>query len=282
MQFGLDYGITNARGIVRPAEVREILDLALSTGIRRLDTAAAYGKSEETLGLSDLTPFKVYTKFQHPPKTVDIGDWVRRSAEDSLHRLGLQKLSGVYVHSPDEMLTSEGSSLFRALSDLRDRDLIDKIGVSVYHPEQLDRLLSEYPFQLAQFPLSILDQRVLRGEWLPRWKGLGLELHARSVFLQGTLLSEPGALPAFFQPWAGHWERIVEWRRSLGISPVGSCLYPVLNIPEIDAVVFGVDGLKHLKEIIHMLTEYSELEMPSELGCNDEDLILPYLWKIQK
>ncbi len=282
MQFGLDYGVTNTRGMVRPAEVREILKLAVSAGIGKLDTAAAYGKSEEILGLSDLKGFKVYTKFQHPPETGIIGDWVRTNAEESLRRLGLEKLSGVYVHSPDELLSSQGSSLFRALTDLKDLGLIEKIGVSVYHPEQLDRLLSEYPFQLAQFPLSILDQRFLGGDRLSRWKGLGLELHARSVFLQGTLLTEADALPDFFHPWTGYWKRLIEWRRSLNVSPVGSCLYPILGIPQIDAVVLGVDGLAHLEDIIRTLTEYSELEMPAELACEDKELILPYLWKLQK
>ena len=49
-QFGLDYGISNQRGKVPFSDVENIIELAYSRGIDKLDTASAYGKSEKVLG----------------------------------------------------------------------------------------------------------------------------------------------------------------------------------------------------------------------------------------
>jgi aryl-alcohol dehydrogenase-like predicted oxidoreductase len=67
VQFGLDYGINNKNGQMSEEEVFDILDLAKSTGISYLDTAAAYGNSEERIGSyiaqkNDIF-FKIITKF---------------------------------------------------------------------------------------------------------------------------------------------------------------------------------------------------------------------------
>ena len=49
-QFGLNYGITNKKGKVSEQELVKILELAAESGITTIDTAPAYGSSEETLG----------------------------------------------------------------------------------------------------------------------------------------------------------------------------------------------------------------------------------------
>ncbi len=48
-QFGMNYGIANSSGKVNHEEAREILSLGRSVGIDTLDTAIAYGDSEESL-----------------------------------------------------------------------------------------------------------------------------------------------------------------------------------------------------------------------------------------
>ena len=49
-QFGMVYGIANQNGQVQQDEITTILDLAWENGIHTLDTAKAYGTSEEAIG----------------------------------------------------------------------------------------------------------------------------------------------------------------------------------------------------------------------------------------
>ena len=55
VQFGLDYGISNTAGRTSVEEAGRILDRARMAGIDTLDTAAAYGDSEQVLGRIGLT-----------------------------------------------------------------------------------------------------------------------------------------------------------------------------------------------------------------------------------
>lgn len=52
VQFGLDYGVTNANGKVSENEAIAIIRHAITEGIQYIDTAAAYGDSERVIGKS--------------------------------------------------------------------------------------------------------------------------------------------------------------------------------------------------------------------------------------
>src|SRR5438067_13409029 len=61
-QFGLDYGITNTRGRITAGEAASLLRQAWDGGVRVLDTARAYGNSEEVLGAAMRDPWRIVTK----------------------------------------------------------------------------------------------------------------------------------------------------------------------------------------------------------------------------
>src|SRR6185503_13598229 len=86
---GMDYGVDGARRIP-PAEVHRILQLARTHGLDTLDTAAAYGDSEQVLGQAGIDGWRVVTKL--PAIPADCGDaqaWVVSSVRQSLQRLGI-------------------------------------------------------------------------------------------------------------------------------------------------------------------------------------------------
>ena len=67
-QFGLNYGVTNKKGIVSIEDVQKIIDKAYNSGVTYLDTAQAYGKSEEVLGktIRKNQKFKIISKIALP------------------------------------------------------------------------------------------------------------------------------------------------------------------------------------------------------------------------
>ena len=63
VQFGMDYGVSNTKGKTPDIEVSKILEYAKKEGLLYIDTAEAYGCSEEVLGRNDLSGFRIISKF---------------------------------------------------------------------------------------------------------------------------------------------------------------------------------------------------------------------------
>src|SRR5262245_15412125 len=98
-QFGMAYGIANAKGQVPEGEVSKILKLAYAKGIKRLDTASAYGQSEEVIGRC---LERLRLRFNIVSKLSKVAD-VRGAFNASLKRLRVNKLQGCLIHSIEEL-----------------------------------------------------------------------------------------------------------------------------------------------------------------------------------
>jgi len=277
-QFGLNYGIANQRGQVSHDEAKAILDCASNSGIDTLDTAIAYGESEKLLGEIGVEKWRVITKLPPMPNNVlDAGEWVRESALGSLSRLKVSRLGGVLLHRSEELLGSRGQELYLALVSLRNQGKVEKIGVSIYNPEELDALWSIYKFDIVQAPFNVIDRRLSTSGWLARLHDSGVEVHTRSAFLQGLLLMSQKERPVAFDRWRTIWDFWQEWTTANSVTPLQACLGFVLSRDEISRVVVGVDGLSQLKEILSN-SKVSVTEPPAILASNDENLINPSRW----
>lgn len=278
VQFGLEYGIANQSGRVRPEDVKSILEKALAQGVDTLDTAIAYGNSESTLGQAGAGNWRIVTKLPAISDGCnDIAGWVEAQIEGSLKRLGISQLHAVLLHRPEQLLGKVGKSLAAALQDLKAQGIARKIGVSVYGPEQLDSLRSEMQFDLVQIPLNILDRRFVGSGWARRLKAQGAELHVRSVFLQGLLLMPPTQRPEKFARWNDVWAEWARWLDETGLTPLEACLGYVLGIEEVDRIVVGVDSAKQLQDIFSA-SNSALPSLPNWPEHIETDLINPSRW----
>ncbi|MBC7620595.1 MAG: aldo/keto reductase, partial [Candidatus Saccharibacteria bacterium] len=210
-QFGMKYGISNLMGRLSLDGVKYIVQAAAAQGINTLDTAIDYGDSERSLGQVGVGAWNVVTKLPTMPETcADVSGWVQAEVEGSLNRLGVSQLHGLLLHRPDQLLGEQGVQLSEALQLIKTQGLTRKIGVSVYAPEELDRLAGRLPFDLVQAPLNILDRRLVEFGWAEKLKNQGTELHVRSAFLQGLLLMPAERRPEKFARWSSVWS---EWHR---------------------------------------------------------------------
>lgn len=279
VQFGLAYGIANQDGQTSRQEARAILEHASACGIDTLDTAIAYGDSEQCLGEIGIPDWKVVSKLPAmPDDCADVRRWVVESVQASMTRLGTERLYGLLLHRPQQLLGSQGDQLFRALEALKADGLVTKTGVSVYHVSELDALAPHYRFDLVQAPFNVLDQGLLSSGWMCRMATEGTELHVRSLFLQGLLLMLPSARPQKFSRWTGLWKKWDDWVRQSGLSPVQACTRYVLSFPEIAKAVTGVDNLLQLTQIVDAANGALPSPPPPELRTSDLDLINPSRW----
>lgn len=270
VQFGLAYGVVGRSERVADAEAAAILAHAAEAGITTLDTAAAYGDIEQRLaGLCGATPFEIVSKVPPLPAEGDAAAFVAQAVQRSAERLG-PRLAALLFHRAGDLLGPQGDAAWRAAADALPPGV--KLGVSAYGPDELARVAARHPVAIAQLPGNALDQR-LHGHAFP-----GIELHLRSVFLQGLLLAEgaTGAarVPAC-APALAAWQR---WCGAQGLAPIEAALGLARALPGVSRLVVGVDDLAQLRAI-HAAWQRCRPLVAPELAQTDPAVIDPRFWK---
>lgn len=275
VQFGINYGISNTHGVPSDEALKEILSVANEAGIHQLDTALAYGNAEERLGLFADNRFQIVTKFP----AVASQEELENTLEQSLTRLKTNSVYGYLAHNADILI--ENPCLWETLQKAKNEGKINKIGFSLYHPEQLEKLLAlNIVPDLVQLPYSILDRKF--ESKLTELKLLGTEIHVRSVFLQGLYFMNPKQLPEKLQPLT---EALTELQAICTENEVivgDVALNYVISNPNIDKVVMGVETAAQLQQNIQMVSDWkadSDLFFKIEaIEVKNKSLLNPVNW----
>ncbi|MBU1850359.1 MAG: aldo/keto reductase [Nanoarchaeota archaeon] len=274
-QFGLDYGINNNKGQITKQEAQKILKFALEHKLNFIDTAQTYGDSELIIGefiLNNKTNFKIISKFSTEKLSTKLFD-------ESLKRLHSNRMYGCLVHDFESF--KKNPSTWTILRKLKKEQKVKKIGFSLYYPKEVEYLLErKIPFDIIQVPFSILDQRF--NELFPLLKKKKIEIHVRSVFLQGLLFKNPNKLKGEFKRIKNKLTLLQSISKENNIPLSALCInFAALN-KYIDKIVIGVDSLKNLQENVNSIKYqkkvsliYTKLQNLKEL---DERIILPLNW----
>jgi aryl-alcohol dehydrogenase-like predicted oxidoreductase len=275
-QLGLPYGILNGGETLSREEVARILDTAVDHGIDSIDTAIAYGQSESIIGETSQNRFKIISKL--PPLPVDISnvsEWVHSQVQGSLSRLKYTSLDALLLHRPQDLTGAQGAELYAAIGSLMAEKMIHRFGVSIYSPDDLEGIIDTFEIHVVQAPLNVFDRRILGVT--DQLSALNIEVHVRSVFLQGVLIASPQDRPQRFEPWSEHFSLFDEWVRSSGMSAMACCMGFALQQPGIAKLVIGTTSAESLDEIMNSIPN-SVLEVPTHLQSSVEQLIDPRFW----
>lgn len=277
-QFGFNYGVANQGGMVSVVEGRKILSCASAANINTLDTAMAYGQSQNSLGQIGIVGWNVISKISKLPSEIrDIDGWVESQIVDALSTLGIDQFYAILLHQSSQNSEEENLVLFNALQKLKDSGLICKLGISIYNPSELNSLFGRVSLDLVQAPFNMLDRSLFESGWMTRLKNFGAEIHVRSVFLQGLLLMPATLRPAKFKQWKVLWDLWDGWLLEQNVSATEACIAYVCCQPEIDKVVIGVDNANQLQQIIDAQDRQLR-DMPDFSRLVNEKLINPSLW----
>lgn len=279
--FGLDYGVANNAGIISSSELAEILLVAHGACINIIDTAQAYGDSEARLGsLCNDNQFNFVTKIGAKFTNQTEEQNVNNSVKQSCRRLNQSQLYAVMLHRPEFLLSNHGSEVVRKLQILKEQGIISKIGVSVYSPEILMSISRLLKVDIVQAPFNLFDQQILLSGWSDKLKSNGVEIHTRSVFLQGLLLMQQSGLPDYFMKyWPAHFEAWYKFLNDNKADALEVALKFALKQDWIDKIVVGVDSVSQLKELIKIEKSTEQIDFPL-LACDDPNLIDPSKWKL--
>ena len=219
----LGLGTAPLAGLFRPtpeSDAAAAIERAYALGIRYFDTAPLYGSglAEERLGRALLAKprasFVVSTKvgrllragappdatqyhdgepfFKDAPPLNPIFDFsydgVMRSLEESLARLGLDRVDLLYIHDPDAHYQEAREGAYKALDGLRAAGTLGAVGVGMNHWEPLAQFAREADFDAFMLAgrYTLLDQSA-RAELLPLCAAKGIAVVAAGVYNSGIL-----------------------------------------------------------------------------------------------
>jgi aryl-alcohol dehydrogenase-like predicted oxidoreductase len=277
-QLGLPYGILNGGETLSREEVARILDTAVAHGIDSIDTAIAYGKSESVIGETAQNRFNIISKLPPLPLEVsNVSEWVHMQVDASLARLKCKSLDALLLHRPQDLVEQHGAELYAAISSLKIKKIIHRFGISIYAPDELDGIIGKFDIDVVQAPLNVFDRRIL--EVIDQLTARSIEVHVRSVFLQGVLIASPKDRPQRFQPWSEHFAQFDTWVHSTGLSAMACCLGFALQQPGVAKLVIGTTSAESLAEIMNSVPNMY-LEVPADLRSSSEQLIDPRIWSV--
>ncbi len=289
VQFGTDYGI---QGNGQPCKdhVFEMLSFAINNGIDVLDTAAAYGAAEDVLGdyfrtFTDKSQ-KVHVVSKLKPNALDNIDpecWpeiIASCAKRSLETLGINSLFAYLFHNAAYIFNEKA---VKAIEIVKYLGIAERIGVSVYSPEEAMKAL-EYPqISAIQIPYNVFDHRLDKCGFFDRAKAQGVLVFARSSLLQGLIMMDPSQLPSRVDFAEGYLKQFSEICSRHEMEPLSGAVSYVGHKPGIDYVVFGVDDISQLKEYLSIKAAHCPKKFSSEIEDTfrsvEERLVNPTMWK---
>lgn len=279
VQFGMNYGINNHEGKPSFEKMKNILDLAKLKGINLLDTAEAYGDSQNRIGEYHNTcsdKFNIITKFS--PNRLDLSKNIKKRINQNLVNLNVKYLYSYMFHSFEDY--KKYFSLFKKdLIWLKKNKKIKKIGVSLHSNAEITEVLLNDHIDLIQLPFNLFDNSNHRQDILLKAKSNGVEIHTRSVFLQGLFFKDPNKISGNLIDFKRHLTKLyklvnLEKMNDLALNYVCSKDY-------VDGVLFGVDSVEQLKSNIDSYEANTTLSMINEVDkihIKNKSLLNPANW----
>jgi 1-deoxyxylulose-5-phosphate synthase len=202
VELGLDYGIPADGGHLRPTEPEAIrlLNHALDLGINFIDTARAYGNSEELIGKAlqhrrgeYLLATKLCPLQARDLDEPDLYQRIRASVARSLRMLQTDRIDLLMIHSAPIELIARVDPILETLHAMQRAGHVRYVGASVYG-EAGSAALEHGGFDCLQIAYNALD-RVSETGLLAAAATKGVGIVARSVLLKGALTSRYRDLP---------------------------------------------------------------------------------------
>ena len=272
-QFGNNYGITNNKELTLK-EAEKILREAKSLKIDTLDTSEDYNNFK-LLKKIKINQFQIITKLSLNEKlTKSSYNKILTKVLFNMQEFKVSKLLALLFRRPMTLLKDK--YLWNKAKEMQNKNIINKLGFTVYQPEELVYLVKKFKPDLVQIPYSIFDRRFHNSGWIDKLYDLGIEIHVRSIFLQGLLLSNTLRLPKKILKYKKTFSLYEEWLKQNNLTKIEASLSILNNDERISRVLIGVQTAEELKEILQ--TDILSINYPHWMEFLDEDLINPSKW----
>lgn len=246
--FSKKYGILN--NVLPKKEINSILKISIDKGINEIDTADDYNKFLEK-NYSKLKKFKIYQKINL--KNFKINKKIKSKIYKYLFlkkNIKIKSLHAVTLRKPEILLTKIGKEIFDILNDFKLKGIIKKIGISIYTCKKLEKILKKFQIDYVQIPVNLLNVSVFN-ETKKIIKNKKIEIHARSIFLQGLLLRKWDQLPSELKFLKNYWKKIDKKLKLNNIDRYQACVNFVTNLG-VDKLVVGFDNKDQFIKLLNV------------------------------
>ena len=278
VQMGLEYGINNKEGQIRPENTFEILRTAHAAGVDTLDTAEVYGNAHQLIGAfhrqNSNMSFKINTKLPATSTTNQYEEKINRYLDE----LGVNQIETLMFHS---------YSGFRAnmvwlpfLEKMKSKKLFKYLGVSLYENSELAEIIHESSVDVVQLPFNVLDNLNQKGYLMEKACTHQKMIHTRTAFLQGLFFVNRTSQGIGYE-LTNELGTIDSIASQYGISVESLALGYCLSQPIIDKVLIGVDSVEQLEKNIraseHPIPE-AAVHQINRINVEKVDLLNPAKW----
>ena len=220
-------------------EIKKILNLSKKNNIFKIDTADSYF-NEINLFKNIDKKFKFITKMKPDHRWTSL-DFCQEKIENHFKKFNGNEIQTLLFHDTDILFKKIGTKIFQNIETFKKKKYFKKIGLSIYDTECLNYLIPNYSFDVVQCPYNILDKRIINSGWFNKLKDKGIDIHIRSIFLQGLLTNKLVYKKKYFKKWRFFF---LKWFQSLennNISPIDYCLSDLLN-HDFDQIIIGINS----------------------------------------
>ena len=264
-------------------DVAELFAAAFEAGISLFDTAPQYGhgRAEQRVGeqlrVRDRDSFTLSTKVGRvvvdnpdgdtgifadaPPSELRFGfdrDSILRSLEDSLARLGTDRIDVALIHDPDEHVAEAINEAYPTLAQLRDEGVVDAIGVGMNQSAVPARFIEETDIDVVLLAgrYTLLDQTAL-DDLIPAARRSGVSIMIGGVFNSGVLVDPDGSPMFDYGPApievVQRAKQLQEVCRSHGVELAQAALAFPYREPSVATVLLGARSGRELGQSLAML-----------------------------
>ena len=255
-QLDMKYGFKNQLSKMRIEDFRQILRQSIKKKINFIDTAENYGSGEKIIGneickkeykgkINIVTKINNLRFIENNKMHYEIDKKVKKS----LKNLGIKKLYAVLIHDVKDLKSKKINKIFETLNKIKKMGLIKKIGFSAYEIKDLKKYINQFSFDIIQFPFNVFDQRILEKDIQLMLRQKKVEVHLRSIFLQGLLLLPINQIPKKlfkYKKYIKKWQVNCEKKK---INKIDGCLNFVLKHKFYSKMVIGFDNYQQFKDV---------------------------------
>lgn len=240
-----------------------------------LDTAISYKNAHKIISKASNVKLKLITKLPMIKKKVSLFD-VRKMLNEDLHKFNQKKFYAVLIHNTNILKTKNGKNLYKFLLQLKKEKLITKVGFSIYDGVELKNFYKKYKPEIIQLPINLFNQKFLENGWLKKIKKDQVEVHVRSIFLQGVILSSKNKVLKNNR-FKNQFLSFKNWLKKNKINAFDASLNFISQIKYLDKIVIGVNNFKQFKKILNFKTKKRNFNY-GILKSNNQKLINPTKW----
>ena len=281
--WGENYGKFKKSESITNQEAINILNYAFNNHINLIDTASSYLNAEKKIGdLKEAKNFQIITKIKPLNKKINIKDQIDEiilNFKNSLANLNRKSIKGILVHNSEDLIHDDGEYLWEELNKLKEKKIIEKIGVSVYDLKNSDKIIKKYKIDIIQIPINVFDQRFLNSGMIEDLNKKDIEIHARSIFLQGILGIDPYTSNNLPQELNILLKNFVEYLKPFNLSAIEGAIIFTFNLKQLSKFIIGfnkVDEIKFIKNTVQNKL-LKNLDF-SSFKITNKNLIDPRFW----